>query len=136
MIEYPVFYSDKKNKIINKHLFSDVAEFWAENVHKEAVDERGREKNLNKRSQIRKFYDEVVRYNEIVKRNKDEWSTIHPFVNMIIAKVVYAEGRKLVSSKFVDLIKNCVKQVEDPEDLDVFTNFFEAFMGFYRKYGS
>lgn len=127
----PEFYEDKKKKIVKANLYSDVAEKWAEKIYKSG----GR--SSNKRSQIRKFYDEVMRYNEIVKRNPDEWKTIQPFVNMIIAKVVYARGRNsLVTDDFVKLIKDCISQVEEPADLDVFANFFEAFMGFYRQYGS
>ena len=28
----------------------------------------------------------------------------------------------------------CIDQVEQPGDLDVFANFFEAFMGYYKQY--
>ncbi|MCX7983016.1 MAG: type III-A CRISPR-associated protein Csm2 [Syntrophales bacterium] len=129
MSEYPEFYKDRKNKIVNVKLYSDEAEKWARRIHESG------EQRSNKRSQIRKFYDEVVRYNEIVKKKPEEWPTIQPFVNMIIAKVVYARGRNnLVTDDFVKLIKGCIGQVEDPRDLDVFANFFEAFMGFYRQY--
>lgn len=53
---------------------------------------------------------------------------------MLIAKVAYAQGRKKVSQEFVDLMKNCINQITKDKDLDVFANFFEAFMGFYRQY--
>ncbi|NLA75015.1 MAG: type III-A CRISPR-associated protein Csm2, partial [Deltaproteobacteria bacterium] len=58
------------------------------------------------------------------------------YVNMLIAKAVYAEGRKKVTGEFVTMLKNCINQVHKAEDLDLFANFFEAFMGFYRKYGA
>mgnify|MGYP000927383945 FL=1 len=89
----------------------------------------------NKRTQIRKFYDEVVRLNGNVKSNPDDWETVLPFINMLIAKAAYANGRNtLVTDDFVALLKDCVSQVQKPADLDVFANFFESFMGFYRKY--
>ncbi|MCX7817524.1 MAG: type III-A CRISPR-associated protein Csm2 [Syntrophales bacterium] len=130
MSEYPNFYENREKKIVSVKLFSEEAEKWAEKIW---TSRRG--SNSNRRAQIRKFYDEVMRYNEIVKKNPSEWQVIHPFVNMIIAKVVYAKGRdNLVTEEFVKLIKGCIEQVKDPEDLDVFANFFEAFMGFYRQY--
>jgi len=53
---------------------------------------------------------------------------------MIIAKTAYARGRKLVSDSFVKFIRSSIEQVKDPKGLDVFANFFEAFMGFYTMY--
>ena len=53
---------------------------------------------------------------------------------MLIAKAAYAQGRKKVSQEFMDLIKGCIAQVHIDKDLDVFANFFESFMGFYRQY--
>ena len=92
---------------------------------------------FNKRTQIRKFYDEVVRLNSLAnnKTNPEEWDNVLPYVNMLIAKAAYAQGRNSVTPDFVDLMKNCIKEVREKKDLEVFANFFESFMGFYRKYG-
>jgi len=123
------FYKDRVKKEIDPKLFSEVAERCAEEIHKSGG------KNSNKRTQLRKFYDAIIELNNRVKRNPDDWSNILALVNMVIAKVVYAKGRNnLVSDDFVKLMKNCIAQVEYPEDLDVFAHFFEAFMGFYRQY--
>lgn len=122
------FYKNPEKRMIEPQLFSKIAEDIAEKVHS------GGGRDSNKRSQLRKFFDEVIRLNSMAKSSPDEWDNILPYVNMLLAKVVYAEGRKKVTGEFVDLIKNCIKQVKSPDDLDVFANFFEAFMGFYRKY--
>lgn len=122
------FYDDKAKRLIKPQLFSTEAEKLAEQIHSSGRD------NLNKRTQLRKFYDEVIRLNTLTKNSSQDWHNILPYVNMIIAKAVYAEGRKKVTAEFVTLMKNCINQVKQPEDLDVFANFFEAFMGFYRKY--
>ena len=116
---------------INPRLFSDVAEYWAEKIHSSG----GRDSN--KRSQIRKFYDEVVLWNSRAKTSSESWENIKPFVNMLIAKAAYAYGRKeKVSKAFLDdFIRTCIRQVHNPRDLDVFASFFEAFMGYYRQYG-
>jgi CRISPR-associated protein Csm2 len=121
------FYKDKDKRTIRPDLFSRTAEELAETISKV-------ERNRNKRTQIRKFYDEVLRLNSHAKTNPDDWDNILPYVNMIIAKGAYAEGRSLVTKEFVDFIKGSIDQVQRPEDLDVFANFFEAFMGFYKKY--
>lgn len=130
MAEAIQFYKDKERGIINPILFSTTAENWASNVHKSGEKER----DANKRSQLRKFYDEVLRLNTLVKSNPSDWDNIMPFVNMLIAKAVYAQGRKKVSEDFVRLLKEGIAQIQKKDDLDIFANFFEAFMGYYRQY--
>jgi CRISPR-associated protein Csm2 len=122
------FYKNKENRTIRPELFSTDAE---ENLAKRFA---GADKKFNKRTQIRKFYDEVVRLNTMAKSNPQDWDNILPYLNMLIAKAVYAEGRELVTHDFVSFIRESVGQVKAPEDLDVFSSLFESFMGFYRKY--
>lgn len=133
-----IFYKDKTKGILNPQLFSDIAEKTAADIaasgQTQTRDGRAR-LDHNKRTQIRKFYDEVVRLNGNVKSNPDDWDAVLPYINMLIAKAAYANGRnKLVTDDFVNLLKDCISQVQKPADLDVFANFFESFMGFYRKY--
>lgn len=132
------FYKDRSKGIVEPKLFSDFAEKTAEDIAKsgQTTTREGRTKlERNKRTQIRKFYDEVLRLNGIVKSNPRDWEVVLPYINMLIAKAAYANGRNtLVTDDFVKLLKDCVAQVEKPADLDVFANFFESFMGFYRRY--
>ena len=121
------FYKDKEKRTLEPKLFSDTAMNWAKKVN----DSGGRDSN--NRSQLRKFLDEVIRLNSLAKSNPEDWENILPYINMLIAKVAYAQGRKKVSQEFVDLMKNCINQINKDKDLDVFANFFEAFMGFYRQ---
>ncbi len=123
------FYKDRDKRILNPLLFSDVAEKLAKEIH----DSGG--KHANKRSQLRKFFDEVIRLNSLAKSNPGDWDNIIPYVNMLIAKAAYAQGRGKVTQEFVGFVKGCIEQVHKDRDLDVFANFFEAFIGFYRKYG-
>lgn len=121
------FYKDQQKKMIRPELFSQVADELAREVHEADL-------NKNKRTQLRKFFDEVIRLNAMARSYPEEWDNILPLVNMIIAKAAYAEGRKLVTGDFVTFLKEAIHQVNTHRDLDVFANFFEAFMGFYRKY--
>lgn len=123
------FYKDEDKQILNPVLFSGAAEKLAKEIY-----DSGRKK-ANKRSQLRKFFDEIIRLNTLSKSNPGDWDNILPYVNMLIAKAAYAQGRGKVTQEFVDLIKGCIDQVHKDRDLDVFASFFEAFIGFYRKYG-
>ncbi len=123
------FYKDREKRILDPKLFSEVAMGWAEKIHARGGSD------ANKRSQLRKFFNEVLRLNSLSKSNSGDWDNIIPYINLLIAKAAYAQGRKKVTQEFADLIKSCINEVHEDRDLDVFANFFEAFMGFYRKYG-
>ncbi len=127
-----IFWKDKGKGLIDPTLFSVQAEKLAEGIGSNA-----KQTKLDKRTQIRKFFDEVTRLNGLAKaqRKDEEWDHLLPYVHMLVAKATYAYGRNLVSKEFHDLMKRSVNQVSTKEDLDVFANFFEAFMGFYRHYG-
>ncbi|HBD08000.1 MAG TPA: type III-A CRISPR-associated protein Csm2 [Syntrophobacteraceae bacterium] len=121
------FYKDQQKKTLRTDIFSTTAEKMA-SVFAEAND------RINKRSQIRKFYDEVIRLNSMAKTSDENWENLLPYVHMLIAKATYAEGRNLVSNDFVKFMKDCIKQIETQMDLQVFADLFESLMGFYRKY--
>ena len=125
-------WKDEEQKIIDPLLFSLKAEELAKEMAADHKSSKG--KKVNKRTQIRKFYDEILRLNVEVKRQQ-QWDTVLPLLHMMIAKAAYASGRELVSDSFVKFIRSSIEQVKDPKGLDVFANFFEAFMGFYRMYG-
>ncbi|MBW1691494.1 MAG: type III-A CRISPR-associated protein Csm2 [Deltaproteobacteria bacterium] len=127
-----VLWKDRDNKKIDPTLFSIRAEELARELARDHKDSR---EKSNKRTQLRKFYDEVVRLDSTAKTKPNEWDNILPLVHMLVAKSAYAEGRKLVSDNFVSFIRDSIDQISGREDLTVFANFFEAFMGFYRKYG-
>lgn len=125
------FWKDSAKQLIDPTLFSKQAEALAVNISKEIEQNR----NANKRTQIRKFYDEVVRLDMDAKAREDSWNDIVPLVHMLTAKAAYAKGRNLISDGFLNFIKQSVEQIMMPKDLSVFANFFEAFMGFYRQHG-
>lgn len=122
-------WKDRENKKIDPTLFSVKAEDLAKELAGDCEQSR---KKLNKRTQVRKFYDEVVRLNMEAKNNSADWDAILPLVNMIIAKAAYAKGRDLVSNNFLNFMRSSIEQVKEPQDLAVFANLFEAFYGFYK----
>lgn len=122
------FWKDKSKKLLEPDLFSLTAEKLAREVKESS------EKNKDKPTQIRKFYDEVLRFNSIVKTTPDEFDNILPYLKMLNAKAAYAVGRKLISDKFKSFISDSLSQVKDKEDFDAFVGLFESFIGYYKFY--
>jgi len=113
----------------NIELFGDIAKNLAEEIEREG---RGQ---VNKGTQIRKFYDSVLKLNQKAQNIRaNEYKTkVYPFVVMLKSKAAHAKARRLVSNKFVDMINNCVVQANTKEKMELFKLFFEAFLGFYKK---
>ena len=124
-------WKDKSREQLDPLLFSGTAEKLA----REIGEEGGRNKNKN--SQLRRYFDEIVRLNDLALQGDGDQMKyqILPQVHMLIAKVVYAQGRNLVTHSFVKMMKQGIEQVHDSKDLRVFTSFLESFMGFYKIYG-
>ena len=126
------FWKDKGKKQIDPELFSTKAESLANQISSESSD------RTNNPTQVRKFYDEVLRFDCMLKtipeeNQREEFGKLLPYIKMLNAKAAYALGRnELVSQGFKDFINTAVKKVNDKDDFDAFTGFFEAFMGFYK----
>lgn len=127
------FWIDREKEEIDPTLFSITAEELASQFAKECNESR--QQKLNKRTQLRKFYDEVVRLDSAARSMETNWHTILPMVHMLTAKAAYAKGRDLISDSFLSFIKGSVSQIQDKNDLRIFATFFEAVMGFYRQLG-
>ena len=114
-------------KQIQPELFSDTAKQSARNIAGE------RDNRTNKATQLRKFYDEIVMWDNKVAMHPEKFAEYLPFIRMLNAKAAYAEGRKLVDRKYVTLLNECLQQVENAETMRTFKLFMEAFMGFYKQ---
>ena len=116
-------------------IFSDIAKSAAEDI--------SQNKEQNKASQIRKYYDELLLWhNKIQQEQGDEarqkkYHDAAPFIQMLKAKVAYARGRKsggktLLDDNFVAIFNHLIDQISDPQSLRHAKLFFEAMLG-YRK---
>jgi CRISPR-associated protein Csm2 len=117
-------------KPLGQALFDGTAKKYAEMI---GLREDGKARNENKPSQLRRFYDELVLWETRTSQQPSKFSECLPFIRMINAKAAYAEGRKLVNSDFVDLMRHTLAEVKDPETLTHCKLFWEAFMGFYKQ---
>jgi CRISPR-associated protein Csm2 len=120
------FWKDKQSRLIDPELFASRAEELAKEVFDE---KRG---NLNKSTQVRKFYDEVVRFGGLIQTDPSQFQSLLPYIKMLNAKAAYAAGRDLISPKFKAFISESLALVNDKDDFDAFAGFFEAFIGYYK----
>lgn len=109
-------------------IFSDIAQRAAKHIKTN--------KNLNKTTQLRKFYDELAMWNDrvqLVRENKQgKFQELMPFIKMLKAKVAYAEGRKHVDKSFSEVFNRCIDQINNVETLRDAKLFMEAVMGFCK----
>ncbi len=113
---------------LDADLFNGVARQVAETI--------AENRNANKPSQIRKFYDELCLWETKVNQDAERterFTECLPFILMLNAKAAYAKGRRLVDANFVKLIGDSLKQVKSPDTLRLCKLFFEAFLGFYKE---
>lgn len=113
---------------INPRLYSDIADSYAQRVANSGAREE------NKPSQLRRIYDELVLLQTRVGNNAERFEQMHPFIQMLKAKVAYAKGRKKVSSEFEGMLKTLIDQVTDVATLAQAKLFLEAFMAYYKVY--
>lgn len=125
-------------KNISKDLFSRQAQECAQ-----AVADAGKRKrqSANKPTQLRRFYDELeMRYSQVFSQQSSELRAqkldeILPFIQMLIAKAAYAQGREHIDVTFNNLFSGLIEQIDTVNDLRNAKLFMEAFMGFYREHG-
>lgn len=86
----------------------------------------------NKATQIRRFYDELVGWEERIGNDDARFKEYEAFVKMLNAKAAYAQGRNLVTPDFVKWFRDCVGQVNDARSLKLFRLHFEAMLGFLK----
>lgn len=125
------FWENKDKKILMPDLFSEQAKTIADEVFSE------KDNKKNNPTQLRKFYDEVLRFNSILKtlpadKQSEEFNKMLPYLMMLNSKAAYAEARDLVSKKFKEFISKSLSQIKTKDDFEAFSGLFEAFMGFYK----
>lgn len=119
---------------IDPELFGDIAQAKAKLV----ADAGKADKGKNKSTQLRRFYDELVMWNDRVQaettpeKKAAKYTELAPYIKMLNAKVAYAKGRSHVEENFVAVYSCCIRQIADAKTLKHGKLFIEAFMGFYK----
>ena len=124
----------------DKTLFDTQAEQLANEIFQARVFfKQNKKKDINTLTQIRRFYDELVMWNERIVQTEeaqknDEFKKILPFVRMLNSKIAYAQGRTLVDHTFRDKMQDLIRQIDSPETLNRAKLFMEAMIGFYKQF--
>lgn len=112
-------------------IFSDIAESAAKYIIQEG-------KNTN--TQIRRFYDELVMWNDKVqigtpKERDYAFKQLEPFIKMMNAKAAYARGRNHIDENFYGVFKQIIKEATSAETLNDAKLFLESIVGYCRYLG-
>lgn len=114
-------------KTLTKELFDTTADKCAKTISDSSS-------TVNKPTQLRRFYDELVMWNERAAQSDKAFQDALPFVYMMKSKVAYAKGRKNVDATFQQFINTLIGQIDDQKTLNNAKLFMEAMMGFYKQY--
>lgn len=104
----------------------------AESIAQRLVAEADRSPTMNKTAQIRRFYDELVGWQERIAGDDEKFHQYEAFIRMLNAKVAYAKGRKLVGEDFERWFRDCIKSTINATALNHFRLHFEAVLGFLK----
>ena len=94
------------------------------------------------KTQIRRLYDEVKRFEQILDGSPEKWKKNYPLIKMIISKASYNVIRAKqdqpynanngeVYDNFLDFISEGISLIHEENDYHVFKSLFEAVYGFY-----
>jgi CRISPR-associated protein Csm2 len=111
---------------LDPELFSSIAQRMAQTI-------AAANRNANKSTQLRRFFDELILWDTRVAQQPDKFAEYLPFIRMLNAKAAYAQGRGLVDTQFVQLFRHTLNEVKDVKTLSTCKLFWEAFMGFYKQ---
>lgn len=92
-------------------------------------------------SQIRRIFDEVKRYEQVLSQPDVKWEEQLPYIKMIKSKVAYSVARAAknkpeergVYSNLEKFISSSINLIKDEKDYHVFVALFEAAYGFYYE---
>ena len=93
-----------------------------------------------KGTQIRKFYDEVLRLKlqieqiESADNPEEKFKEILPYIKMLIPKVVYSRNKKTANGAFEEFIKDNIRKIRNRREFMVFCDLFECVVAYCKEY--
>ena len=90
-------------------------------------------------TQLRRIFDEVKRFEQILSTSPEQWDAQYPYIRMIKSKVAYQVARAAkdkyeeagIYKNLEKFINSCIDLVHNKEDFMIFAALFEATYGFY-----
>ena len=87
----------------------------------------------NKRSQIRKFYEYVLRIQGLLRRKNNNFGAVEAELKRLIPYVDYAVSRGTVSELFQKFINKNIMAIHNVEGLNAFVKHFESIVAYLPK---
>ena len=118
----------------NGYVRTDLFEDKAEKIAKSFSSDDNSKKIKN--TQIRKFYDEVLRLKlkiESANNPEEKFKETLPYIKMLIPKVVYSKNRGNANEAFEEFIKS-IKDINELQKFTVFCDLFECVVAYCKIY--
>ena len=87
----------------------------------------------NKRSQVRKFYEYVLRIQGLLQRKNNNFEVVEAELDRLIPFVNYARSRSTVSELFQIFVEENIRAIHSVEDLNAFVKHFESIVAYLPK---
>lgn len=130
---------ESDGKTVKRDLFDTIAKEIAKTFI--SKDDKGKEIVVTS-TQLRRIFDEVKRFEQLLMVSDDQWVKQLPYIKMIKSKVAYSVARAIKKSNGKDknvyknlesFISSGINLIQEKEDYHVFVNLFEAVYGFYYE---
>ena len=133
------FYTDGKS--VNPDLFDGIARNIADSFVRIVGEGYNRKSCGVGRTQMRRLYDEVKRFEQNLDGKEETWNKHYPYIKMIKSKLSYNITRAIEKNrdsdtgykKLSEFITDGIDQVKNEDDYRVFVALFEAVYGFYYE---
>jgi CRISPR-associated protein Csm2 len=130
------FYTE--GKTVNPDLFDGIAKSIAESFV--GKDKRNESCDVS-RTQMRRLYDEVKRFEQNLDGTQETWNKHFPYIRMIKSKLSYNITRAIEKNrdsengykKLSEFITDGIQEVKNEDDYRVFVALFEAVYGFFYE---
>lgn len=88
------------------------------------------DREMNKSTQLRKFFDYCIRLRDIMAYRGQSFSNIRAELDRLVPFVEYAQSRKRVSPLFVEFIGKNLQTIQSQRDFYAFLKHFEALIAY------
>lgn len=133
--------SNNEQQDIKPFLKEITKENLADLINKTADDVAQCIKNgANSYTQIRKFYDELLSLQNQMKKykqgksEKESFETVLPMIYLVKSKAAYAKGKGNINNNLEKFFMFYIEKITNEEALKFFMLYFEAVLGYLRRY--
>lgn len=113
--------------------FAEIIKTDAEQVAKEIIKSKNG-KNVNSYTQLRRYYDELLRIQMMTSVKTNEFDKYLPTIYILGSKIAYANARRTLSDDIANFLEQNIKEIKNKADFDNFIMYYEAILGYMKYY--